>query len=195
MNEEKQNLKAQVRKNCLTQRASLAEEERRIKSLIIQQKLLDLKDFQMAHTVMLFLNFRDEVETTSLAEETLECKKKLILPRCAPKGILLPLEVNNLADDIEPGLWGIREPKLTNKEVDPLEIDLVVVPGAGFDLQGNRLGYGGGFYDRFFMRIKPSTPRVALGFECQIIPEVPVDKHDAKMTKLVTEKTVYGFEQ
>jgi len=195
MNEEKINIKAEVRKSCLTQRATLREEERRTKSLIIQQKLKDLPDFQTAHTVMLFLNFRDEVETTDLAEATIACKKKLILPRCAPKGILLPLEVSDLAVDIEPGVWGIREPKLTNKEVNPLEIDLVVVPGAGFDLQGNRLGYGGGFYDRFFMRLKPSTPRVALAFECQIIKEVPVDKHDAKMTKLITEKTVYDFNQ
>jgi len=195
MNEEKINIKAEVRKSCLTQRATLREEERRTKSLTIQQKLKDLLDFQKAHTVMLFLNFRDEVETTDLAEATIACKKKLILPRCAPKGILLPLEVSNLAVDLEPGAWGIREPKLTNKEVNPLEIDLVVVPGAGFDLQGNRVGYGGGFYDRFFMRLKPSTPRIALAFECQIIAEVPVDKHDAKMTKLITEKMVYDFER
>jgi len=195
MNEDKKTIKAEVRKSCLTQRATLREEERRTKSLIIQQKLKDLPDFQKAHTVMLFLNFRDEVETTDLAEATIACKKKLILPRCAPKGILLPLKVSDLAVDLEPGAWGIREPKLTKEEVNPLEIDLVVVPGAGFDLQGNRLGYGGGFYDRFFMRLKPLTPRVALAFECQIIEEVPVDKHDTRMTKLITEKTVYEFNQ
>lgn len=194
MNEEKVNIKAEVRKSCLTQRATLREEERRTKSLIIEQKLRDLQDFQKAQTIMLFLNFRDEVETTDLAEATIACGKRLILPRCAPKGILLPLEVRDLTVDIEPGVWGIREPKLTNKEVEPLEIDLVIVPGAGFDLQGNRLGYGGGFYDRFFTRTKPSTPRIALSFECQIIAEVPVDKHDFKMTKLITEKTVYDFE-
>lgn len=193
MNEVKTSSKAEVRKSCLTQRAALGEKERGTKSLIIQEKLRELPDFLKADTVMLFLNFRDEVETTGLAEATIACKKKLILPRCAPNGILLPLEVNNLAVDLEPGAWGIREPKLTNIEVNPLEIDLVVVPGAGFDLQGNRLGYGGGFYDRFFMRLNPSTPRVALGFECQIIAQVPVDKHDAKMTKLITEKMVYNF--
>lgn len=187
------NVKAEVRKSCLALRADLGEQERRSKSLIIQQKLRDLPEFQKAQTVMLFLNFRDEVETTDLAEAAIGSKKKLILPRCAPKGILLPLEVSNLAVDIEPGTWGIREPKLNKQEVNPLEIDLVVVPGAGFDLQGNRLGYGGGFYDRFFTRLKPSASKIALAFECQIIDEVPVDKHDAKMTKLVTEKMVYEF--
>ena len=193
MSENKQSIKAEVRKLCLSQRANLGELERKSRSWMIQQKLQNLPEFQQAQTVMLFLNFRDEVETTALAEETLLCRKKLILPRCAPHGVLLPIEVRDLAVDIEPGLWGIREPKLKLDQVDPSEIDLVIVPGAGFDLQGNRLGYGGGYYDRFFMLVNPSTPRIAIAFECQIIAQVPVDKYDAKMTMLITENEVYYF--
>ena len=193
MNEDKLSLKAEVRKSCLFQRAALGEEERKTKSRIIQQKLRSLPEFQQAQVVMLFLNFRDEVETTALAEATIALNKRLILPRCAPHGLLLPIEVGDLAKDIEPGVWGIREPKLNKGETDPSEIDLIVVPGAGFDLTGDRLGYGGGFYDRFFMRLNPVTPRVAICFECQVIAQVPVDKHDAKMTMLITENAVYDF--
>lgn len=193
MNEVNKKLKTEVRKSCLMQRAALGEQDKKSKSSIIQQRLLESLDFQKAQTVMLFLNFRDEVETTAIAEAVLASKKRLVLPRCAPKGVLLPLGVSNLALDLESGAWGIREPKLTNVEVNPLEIDLVIVPGAGFDLQGNRLGYGGGYYDRFFGRLKASVPKVALGFECQIIGQVPVDEHDVKMTKLITEKMVYVF--
>ena len=193
MSEDKRYLKAEVRKSCLAQRAALGEKERESKSWTIQQKLQDLPEFQQAQTVMLFLNFRDEVETTALAEATLACKKKLVLPRCAPHGILLPIEVRDLTVDLESGAWEIREPKLTNGEVEPSEIDLIIVPGAGFDLQGNRLGYGGGYYDRFFMLLNPLTSRVALGFECQVIEQVPVDKHDVKMTMLITENEVYKF--
>ena len=154
---------------------------------------MDLSEFQLAKTVMLFLNFREEVETTALAEAMIAGEKRLILPRCAPHGILLPIEVRDLNQDIEPGAYGIREPKLTLGVVEPSEIDLIIVPGSGFDLQGNRLGYGGGYYDRFFMLLNPLIPKIALGFECQIIPEVPVDQHDAKMTMLITEKGVYNF--
>ena len=193
MNEVNKKLKTEVRKSCLMRRAALGEQDKQSSSLIIQQRLLDSLDFQKAQTVMLFLNFRDEVETTAIAEAVLARKKRLVLPRCAPKGVILPLEVSNLALDLESGAWGIREPKLTNAEVNPLEIDLVVVPGAGFDLQGNRLGYGGGYYDRFFERLRASVPKVALSFECQIIGQVPVDEHDVKMTKLITEKMVYVF--
>lgn len=193
MSEDKRYLKAEVRKSCLAQRAALGEKERESKSKIIQQKLQNLPEFQRAQTVMLFLNFRDEVETTALAEATLACKKKLVLPRCAPRGILLPIEVRDLSVDLESGAWDIREPKLTNGEVEPSEIDIIIVPGAGFDLQGNRLGYGGGFYDRFFALLNPLTPKVALGFECQVIEKVTVDKHDVKMTMLITENEVYKF--
>jgi len=191
MSEDKRYLKAEVRKSCLCQRGAL--DERKSKSQIICQKLQDLPEFQKAQTVMLFLNFRDEVETTALAEATIAGKKRLVLPRCAPQGILIPFEVCDLTADIEAGAWEIREPKLTNGKVAPSEIDIIIVPGAGFDLYGNRLGYGGGFYDRFFMLLNPLTPRVALGFECQVIEQVPVDKHDFKMTMLITENEVYKF--
>ncbi|TGE38294.1 5-formyltetrahydrofolate cyclo-ligase [Desulfosporosinus fructosivorans] len=193
MSEDQQSLKAEVRQACLCQRTSLGEKERKRKSGIIQQKLMDLQEFKLAQTVMLFLNFREEVETTAMAEATLACKKKLVLPRCAPNSILLPIEVHDLIQDIEPGTYGIREPKLTLGVVEPSEIDLIIVPGSGFDLQGNRLGYGGGYYDRFFMLLNPLTPRIALGFECQVIPQVPVGKHDALMTMLITENGVYNF--
>jgi len=179
---------------CLNQRAALGEEERKSKSRIIQQKLLELPEFQRAKMVLLFLDFRGEVETMALAEATIAQGKRLILPRCAAQGVILPIEVRDLTADLESGTFGIREPKLALGVVEPTEIDLIIIPGSGFDLQGNRLGYGGGFYDRFFMRLNPLTPKVALCFECQVIPQVPVDKHDAKMTMLITEKEVYQFE-
>lgn len=193
MNKESQYSKLEVRKSCLKQRAALGEKERKINSLLIQQRLQELPKFQKAQVIMLFLNFRDEVETTALAEATIACKKKLILPRCAPHGILLPLEVRDLSKDLEPGSYGIREPKLSLGAVEPSEIDLIIVPGSGFDLRGNRLGYGGGYYDRFFTLINPLTPKIALGFECQVIPQVPVDKYDVSMTMLITENGVYNF--
>lgn len=193
MSKGKQPLKSEVRKLCLFQRAALGEIERKNKSGIIQHKIENLPEFFKAQVVMLFLNFRDEVETTALAKKTLELKKRLILPRCAPKGILLPLEVRDLSEDIEPGAWGIREPKLDKGEIDPSEIDLIIVPGAGFDLRGDRLGYGGGYYDRFFRHLNSLTPRIALSFECQVIAKVPVDEHDVKITMLITEENVYDF--
>lgn len=186
--------KKRVRNLALARRGALTAEERQEKSLQIEKQVLALPEYEKAQTVMLFLNFRDEVETTPLAEEILRQGKKLVLPRCAPQGILIPALIRDLKQDIEPGTWGIREPRLKGlEEADPLAIDLVLVPGAAFDRLGNRLGYGGGYYDRFFGRLRPVVPRVALAFATQVLTEVPVDLHDQKMGILVTEEGVQRF--
>lgn len=188
------NEKKQVRSLVLARRGELTEQERQEKSLQIAKQVLTLPEYENAHTVMLFLNFRDEVETTGLAEETLKRGKRLVLPRCAPHGVLVPALIGDLSKDIEPGTWGIREPKRDAlAEADPATIDLVIVPGAAFDERGNRLGYGGGYYDRFLNRIRPDVPRVAVAFQTQILPEVPVDEYDQKITILVTEEGVNRF--
>ncbi|MDI6878963.1 MAG: 5-formyltetrahydrofolate cyclo-ligase [Desulfitobacteriaceae bacterium] len=186
--------KKRVRNLVLARRGALTERERQEKSLHIEKQVLTLPEYEKAQTVMLFLNFRDEVETTALAEETLTRGKQLVLPRCAPQGILIPALIRDLDQDIEPGTWGIREPRLQGlREADPWAIDLVIVPGAAFDGQGNRLGYGGGYYDRFFGRLRPQVLRVAIAFATQVLPEVPVDPHDQKMSILVTEEGVHRY--
>lgn len=186
--------KKETRQFVLSLRAQLSEEERIIKSKQIQGQVLALPEFKESKMAMIFLNFRDEVETTHIAEEVKANGKRLVLPRCAPKGILVPALISDLESDIEPGMWGIREPKKDRLvEAETAEIDFVLVPGAAFDMQGNRLGYGAGYYDRFFQRLQPTVPKVAVAFACQVLPEVPVEEHDAKMTMLVTEEGVYRF--
>lgn len=190
MSEEKRSLREQV----LSLRSALTAEERAFKSQRIQSIVIQTREFQEARTIMLFMNFRDEVETTELAQGVLDLGKRLVLPRCAPKGVLIPALIRDLEKDIESGMWGIREPKREGlTEVDPLEIDCIIVPGAAFDAQGNRLGYGGGFYDRFFERVKEDTPRIALAFHCQIVDRIPVEVYDKKVNMLITEQGVMRF--
>jgi len=186
--------KKEVRKSVLAKRAGLGESARTTKSLQIQKKILAFSEYETAKTVLLFLNFRDEVETTELAKETLARGKRLVLPRCAPGGILIPLVVHDMGRDLEKGMYGIREPKEVGLvRAEAHDIDFVLVPGAAFDLTGNRLGYGAGYYDRFFELLSPSVPRVAVAFACQVISHVPVAEHDKKMSHLVTEDDVYRF--
>lgn len=192
MSEEKRSLREKV----LSQRAALTPEERGNYSQRIQSIVTQTHEFQKASTIMLFMNFRDEVETTELAQKVLDLGKCLILPRCAPKGVLIPAIIEDLERDIAPGMWGIREPKKEGLiEINPETIDCIVVPGAAFDAQGNRLGYGGGFYDRFFERVKEGTPRIALAFHCQIVDSIPVEVYDKKVNMLITEQGIMRFEK
>jgi 5-formyltetrahydrofolate cyclo-ligase len=186
--------KRTLREQVLTLRAALPEQQRAQKSIKIQETILGLPEFQEAQNIMLFLNFRDEVETTGLAKKVLELGKTLVLPRCAPKGVIIPSLIHDLEKDIEPGTWGIREPKKEGLiQVNPHEIDFTLVPGAAFDQQGNRLGYGGGYYDRFFERLKQGTPKVAIAFSCQVVAEIPVEPFDKKVDMLITEEGVTRF--
>ena len=89
-----------------------------------------------------------------------------------------------------PGCWGIPEPREGLEPVPPSRIDAVVVPGAAFDLDGQRCGYGGGFYDTYLPQTRPSVPRVALAFEAQIVDDIPCEPHDLPVTAIVTETRV-----
>ncbi|HWQ88754.1 MAG TPA: 5-formyltetrahydrofolate cyclo-ligase [Desulfitobacteriaceae bacterium] len=182
-----------LRQKVLAARASLGEPARAAKSLLIQQKVQALAEYQAAGTVMLFMNFRDEAETTGLAEDVLARGKRLVLPFCASGDIMIPALVQDLGG-LVPGKWGIREPRREGLvKAEAAEIDFVLVPGAAFDLSGNRLGYGAGYYDRFLELLSPAVPRVAIAFACQLVPEVPVEAHDKKMSCLITEDEVYRF--
>ncbi|MGI1658693.1 MAG: 5-formyltetrahydrofolate cyclo-ligase [Desulfitobacterium sp.] len=187
--------KSLLREKVLSLRAAMTREERAMYSEKIQGYVTRTPEFLEASTIMLFLNFRDEVETTELAQQVLDLGKRLVLPRCAPKSMLMLSQIEDLEKDIEPGMWGIREPK---KEgllcVDPEEIDCILVPGAAFDMQGNRLGYGGGYYDRFFERVREKTPKIALAFHCQIVDSIPVEIYDKKIDALITELGIMRFE-
>ena len=190
MSEEKRLLRDKV----LALRAALTPQERALKSQKIQDFLLGLEEIRQARTIMLFMNFRDEVETTDLAQKVLDLGKNLVLPRCAPKGVLIPALIRDLDKELESGMWGIREPKKEGlREADPLEIDCIIVPGAAFDTQGNRLGYGGGYYDRFIERVRENTPLIALAFHCQLVEKVPVGEHDKKVSMLITEQGIRRF--
>jgi 5-formyltetrahydrofolate cyclo-ligase len=70
-------------------------------------------------------------------------------------------------------------------------LDLVMVPGVAFDLRGGRLGHGKGYYDRLLPRIRPSAPLVAVAFECQLFPEIPMLEYDVFMDRVITEKAIY----
>ncbi|AGA68694.1 5-formyltetrahydrofolate cyclo-ligase [Desulfitobacterium dichloroeliminans LMG P-21439] len=184
-----------LREKVLSLRAAMNRDERTMYSQKIQGLVTQTPEFLEANTIMLFLNFRDEIETTELTQQVLDLGKRLVLPRCAPKGMLILSQIRDLEKDIEPGRWGIREPKLEGlTRVLPEEIDCIVVPGVAFDRQGNRLGYGGGYYDRLFERVRETTPKIALAFHCQIVESIPVEVYDKKIDALITERGIMRFD-
>ncbi len=132
------------------------------------------------------------MRTDELLWRVLSDGKALLLPRVERGGLGL-YEVRDLAADLEPGTWGIREPKPARcPPADPGRVDFALVPGVAFDREARRLGYGGGFYDRLLAGGLPeATPLVSGAFGVQIVDEVPVDPHDAPVDLVVTEGSIY----
>ncbi len=183
-------LKSELRKVTLNKRAALLEQQRQEKSSYIADYVQSLPHYQNAKSVMIYLNYRDEVKTGTVAERILGQGKRLVVPYCFKEDIV-PCQIIDLKRDLEIGIMGIPEPNPDNlREVDPQEIDLILVPGVGFDIHGNRIGYGRGYYDRFLPRLRPGVSFVGLAYECQIVDRISSEKHDIKMSLLITENGI-----
>jgi 5-formyltetrahydrofolate cyclo-ligase len=140
-------------------------------------------------SLMVYLNLKNEIETTRFI------KLPIIIPFCSADEII-PFRLFSL-DELETGTLGVLEPKAElknnrNRILSPELINVVIVPGIAFDVSGNRLGRGKGFYDRFIARLKISTTVIALCYECQIVESVPVTESDKPVNIIVTEnRTIF----
>ncbi len=162
------------------------------KSSIIQQKILAMEQIKAARHIFTYLNFRSEVETGELVAALLAEKKTVSVPLCNTKKQIMDAVRIEKKEQLAPGAWGILEPLpevARTGKVDPLSIDVIIMPGAVFDFRGGRLGYGGGFYDRFVAHI-PQAWRIAVAFELQLASHLPLKDHDQLVDFIVTERRI-----
>jgi 5-formyltetrahydrofolate cyclo-ligase len=184
------NLKRKIRSGIQKKRDSLSKSLRQEKSHLIASRFIGLRQYKMSSHILAYYPFRSEIDTRIIIREAIGQGKKIALPRVGKKGLEL-FYINNLEKDLEPGSYDIMEPIPSRCESAELSrIDLVIVPGVGFDREHNRLGYGGGFYDRLLTAISGNVPRIALSFDLQIVDKIPVSEHDLKIDILITETLI-----
>lgn len=164
-------------------------------SRAICDRFMALPEYAAARTVMFYIDVRAEVRTRHSLPAALASGKTIVVPWCNDQG---ELELFRLADmeELAVGMYKILEPKpelrgLPEKQCRPEDLDVVMVPGVAFDRRGGRMGHGKGYYDKLLQHARPDTPLVALAFECQFFPEIPVAPHDIFMDKIITELEVY----
>ena len=187
-----QSERKRLRKEILAQRDALKPEQRQQNSLAILENLWQFEEFRQATTVFIYVHFRSEVETLPIINKCIIEKKQVAVPLTdTNNNILLPYCITDPERQLRPGYCGIPEPDPSVAEqIDPKHIDMVILPGSVFDTSGGRLGYGGGYYDRFLESEAPKAFRIGLAYELQVVPAIPLLPHDQKVHTLITEKRI-----
>ena len=184
--------RSSLRKRILALRRAQSSRDIEKKSGDIRGKLSTFVPFCQAETILFYLAMKDEVQTEKMIEESLQKGKRVVAPSIDwQRKEILPSEIKDLTKDIEIGVLKIPQPKNNlYSPFSPVNIDMVIVPGVVFDRKGNRLGFGGGFYDRFLGKLSDKTELVALAFELQLVENVPSQSHDVAVDYLITERGI-----
>lgn len=176
--------KEEIRRQLLAERQSLDEQSYYALSSRVQDFLIHSACFEQAERLALYSPVRREVATDAIFTAALESGKQVYYPKVVGND----LEFHELADlgDLVPGTFSVPEPN-GDQIIDAGLLDLIVVPGVAFDLTGQRLGYGRGYYDRFLAQAASRAVFVGLCFEFQLQNFLPAEIHDWKMMFLATE--------
>jgi 5-formyltetrahydrofolate cyclo-ligase len=184
--------KSEIRAETLARRNALSDEERSEKSKAIMECLFDFANFLEARIILFYVNANSEVATEAMISKALAYEKIVAVPWVDQKERqILPLKINDLNRDVQPGYRGIREPIAQRCKAIPVKnVDLAIIPGVAFDERGGRIGHGTGYYDKFIPMLDVTTRKVALAYECQIVPQIPMEPHDRYIDIIITERRI-----
>ena len=179
--------KKEIRKKIFKVRKEHTNAWIRENSLRITEALTQLPEYRNAERIMAYADYNHEVITRYIIEQAWKDGKEVAVPKVFGKDMVF----YRLTDfsQLESGYFGIPKPKEDGETVS-WEEAMMVMPGVAFDINCNRVGYGGGFYDRFLEK-HPEVCRVAVGFSFQILPEVPTEPTDIRPQVIVTEENIY----
>ncbi|KZZ86318.1 5-formyltetrahydrofolate cyclo-ligase [Bacillus sp. SJS] len=158
-------------------------------SQLIEQQLLQSPLWKKAKTIGLTISQNREANTRSIIEKGWKEGKRMAVPKCFPLEKEMEFRVITSFNQLETVYYGLQEPipSMTDP-VEKCDVDVMVVPGLCFDSRGYRIGYGGGYYDRYLQNFTSDT--VSLAFSCQVLPLVPSEIFDVPVKWIITEKEV-----
>lgn len=149
----------------------------------IRQQVLETDMYKNAKSILIYASCNGEPDTYGIMGHAMAVGKTVAVPRVISKGVMEFIEIKDI-EDLEPGFKGIPEPKKTcTKAVCG---GLMIMPGVCFDQQGNRIGYGGGYYDRYLQEHGSDVCTCAIGFSFQMFEALPAEVHDRKPDKIIT---------
>ena len=179
--------KDSIRNSVAKKRFALSDAEVKQKSLLISDNLHSIESFKLSKSIALYSPILSEVRTESIFINAIQAEKEVYFPRV--NGSSLDFHrVHNL-NQLKTGKFGVLEPDASSFKAHINEIDIFIIPGLAFDIFGNRLGYGKGYYDRALIDITEDK-KIGLCYSFQIFDSVPADENDQKVGTIITEKDI-----
>lgn len=183
MNKEEKRL---LRNRILDIRNSLDKDTKSFMDNEIYNRLIKSELYLKAKSIFIYINFGSEIDTMSIINKALEDGKDVYIPKTYRDNKSMKAIKINGFKDLEKNSMGILEPINDSSYISKEKLDLIIVPGAVFDLSGNRIGYGGGYYDRYLEPIENINNKLVLAYELQIVDFIDSESHDIKFDYVIT---------
>ena len=182
--------KQEIRENLSRKRRYVTKQEKKEYDAKIYKTITKLREWKQSQNIFIYISTLYEVSTRQLIKDFL-AKKRIIIPKTHMKYQTLSLHHIQSLKETAKGNYSIYEPVPSAPIVEASTIDLALVPGIAFDKNGHRIGYGKGYYDGLMSQLP--CPKFAIAYELQIVDNIPAQKHDNPVDGIITEKTVYRF--
>lgn len=190
--DEIQEKKREIRSMIVKKINAFSEKELSVRLQKIENRLFSFANFEEAQIPLLYLNTGGEVPTRGIIEKCFKLRKIVVLPSFdKEKRIITLLKAEHPYKHTKTGVRGVNEADSEKSKKVPIkQLDIALIPGVAFDEKGGRLGMGLGYYDRFIPKLSSTTRKIALAFNCQMIPQVPMESHDRYVDIIITEDRI-----
>lgn len=182
--------KTEIRKYIKEMKKNLTEEEIRLRSNRIAKKLFSQPFYDQAECIYLYVSYNQEIDTVGIIEHILEDKKRVAVPKVVDKNMEFH-EITSL-DQLSEGAFGIQEPtvnKPVSEDSEWASSNLMIIPGLAFDKNGSRIGYGGGYYDRYLHKYHDRIGlKIALAYDFQVLEHIDIESYDEKIDGIITDE-------
>lgn len=185
--------KRDIRKNIINKRDMVVSEKRQEWDSDIFDSVINSDFYKNAKVIFAFVSFGSEVDTKRFIKQAIKDNKIIGVPKVKSKAEGFVIHEINSLEDLEEGFYGILEPKNSCRILEDDSFDFILMPGVAFDRFGGRIGYGGGFYDRFLSNLKRNVPKIAIAYDLQIIEKIPMSDHDIRIDGIITENETILF--
>ncbi|AEE97348.1 5-formyltetrahydrofolate cyclo-ligase [Mahella australiensis] len=185
-----------IRQAVLEKRSRLTPLEAAQKSEAICRAVVATRTFVSARFIMAYIDARNEVQTECIIRQAWAEGKRLAVPVCIPQTHTLLVSELTSFEELRDGFYGIKEPmEEYMRPASPEQLDIIIVPAVAYDRRGYRIGYGGGYYDRFLSSLDKDIVTIGIAFDIQIVGEVPVQPFDIPVDMVITESGIIKGEK